>query len=329
MKFLFVTLYILIVCNFSVVSQTVSGEDKKWMLWENGVGKQRWLMYHLEKDDVLKLKEKWEEIGNSIESSTNEFAGTYYLHGFSGSFLRWSPEKGYIYINYFDDEHPCFFSFGKVSINGAEINFSPEYEVKESRCPSNFTKPMVWLPAYNGKYLIPKNEIKEFADFYGGFGKYNGFLRKFYEGYPFAFKWVKDFKSNKTFILPKGYEKFIKKPINAEIISIGKSFKSKLKDFFYNENVSITPVKINVGRNNGVKKGMEFVLMNSDDEMYQTLIVTNVMNNKSEGKIIRKLSENGKEEYSEYDYEKKEFIFKPFTPVKIGLKVTTSPITKL
>lgn len=331
MKYLSIAVFfLLIIFNSYAASQIISEEDKRWMLWENGVGKSRWFMYHLEKDDVLKLKEKWEEIGNSIESSTNEFSGTYYQPGYmSGYFLRWSPENGYVFVNYFDIEHPCFFSFEKVLVNGSEIKFIPEYRVDESRCPSNSTAPETWLPADGGKFLIPQNQVKEFADFYAGLREYNGFLRKIDGDNPFAVKWQKDFKPNKDFILPQDYEKFIKTPINAEIISVGKTSKGKLKDFFYDENVSVTPVQINVGRNNGVEKGMEFILLNSDDERHQTLLITSVSGNKSKGKVIRMLSENGKEEFSEYDYEKKDYIFKLFTPIEIGLKVTTSPISKL
>lgn len=312
------------------VLPSFSQEDNSWMLWENGVGK-RWLVYHLEKEDALKMKGKWEEIEDSSEKSSREYAGTYYKHGYmSGYFLRWSPDKGYIYIKYFDVEHPCYFSYGDVFLNGIEINFNPVYETKESICPGKPETPTTWIPANGGEYLIPKTEVRDFADFYGGFGEYNGFLRKVDGDYIFAAKWVKDFKPKQNFVLPKGFEKFVKAPINGEIISIGKSRKAKLENFFLFENyVTITPVQINAGKKHGVKKGFEFVLLNSDDDKYQTLIITNVSNIKSKGNVIRYIDKDGKEGFSDYDHNKNEFVLKPFTPLRIGLKVTTSPISKL
>ena len=284
------------------VLPALAQEDQSWMHWENGVGK-RWLTYHLEKEDVFKMKEKWEEIGDSSVKSASEYSGTYYQYGYmSGYFLRWSPEKGYIFIRYFDVEHPCYFSYGNASIDGVEVNFKLVYEVSESRCPGNSTTPKVWIPAVGGKYLVQKTEIQDFADFYGGFGEYNGFLRKVDGDYVFAFKWMKDFKQQQDFILPKGFEKFIKMPVNAEVISVGKSRKTKMKDFFFwEDNVTITPVEINAGKRHGVKKGLEFVLLNSDDDKYQTLIITNAGAVKSKGNIIRYVDKNGEEGFSEYD----------------------------
>lgn len=320
---------ILLQCSFLIIS---AQEDIEWQIWINDVGKSRWFTYHLEKDDVLKMKNRWDEIGETIQKTENEFAGTYYQHDYmSGYFLRWSPERGYIFVRYFDVEHPCYFSFGTVSVTEAEINFNIEYESQNPVCPGEESTPKIWIPANGGKFLVPKTKLKDFADFYGGFNEYNGFYRKFnLGGIPHAFKWQKDFQAKDSFILPKGFEEFVKKSIEAEIISVGKTQTKKLKDFFlFGKEVLITPVEINAGSIQGAKKGTEFVLLNPDDENYQTLIITKAGKTKSKGNVVRRIDEDGKAIFPKYDSDKGDFIDTPFSEIKVGLKVTTSPVSKL
>ena len=326
MKISKVILAFLILCLISI--NIFAQEDNSWQLWKNGVGKPRWLTYHLEKEDVLKMTEKWNKIGKTIENSSNEFAGTYFNGGFSGYFLRWTPEGGFIFIEYFDEEHPCYFSYGDVSENGVEINFAVKFESKVKFCPSENSTPKVWIPAEGGKYFIQKKNAQEFADFYAGFGEYNGLHTKDFFGQTyFALKWIKDFQPKKDFILPKGFEIYVRKPITAKIISVGKT-KSEKGNYSYpfDETISVTPVKIDAGRKQNVKKDMEFRLLNSDDDFYQTLQITKVGENTSDGKVIRKIHENGKEGYDKYDEEKDDFVFTLFTPISKDSKVTTSPI---
>lgn len=313
------------------VLPSFSQEDQSWMLWENRVGK-RWLTYHLEKEDALKMKKKWEEIGDYSDQSSSDFAGTYYQHGYmSGYFLRWSPEKGYIFVSYFDVEHPCYFSYGDVKTNDAEIEFIQSYEVAEPRCPYNTSPPKIWIPADSGRYFIPKNEISNFANFYAGFNEYNGFFRNPEMEINFAYKWTKNFTAKQQFVFPKGFEKFAKAPITAQIVSVGKTKRKKLKGFFYSDedNVTETPVEINAGSKDKVRRNLEFALLNSGKDRHQTLIITKVGRKTSKGKIIRYVDKNGKEGFSEYDETKQSFITESFTPIQIGLKVTTSPLPEL
>jgi hypothetical protein len=323
MKFFCVIAFLF--CSFSWVSAQAETE---YALWENSVGKSRWLTYHLEKDDVLLMKNKWDKIEKSLESTANVYAGKYFQYGYmSGYFLTWSPEEGFIYVQYFDVEHPCYFSYGKVSVKDFEVNFIIENETRKSICPGNPSTPPTWIPAGGGKYFIPKNESKRFGDFYGGFGEFNGFFRKWTEDFPFAIRWKKDFKPNQNFILPKSFQADIKTPINAEIIAVGKRSIIKFEPHFspFYKNSSITPVTINAGIKNGVIKGLEFILLNSEGEDSQTLKITNVGINTSKGIIIRRINDKGFEGYYKYDEKSKYMIDTPFSPIKVGLKVSTSP----
>jgi len=324
-----------IFCVFAILwclTLTVSAQlEEKYALWINGVGKSRWFTYHLEKEDVLILKDKWNKIENSLASETNEFAGKYFQYGYmSGYFLIWSPENGFVFVQYFDVEHPCYFSYGKVSIKNPEIIFEIEGEGKPRVCQINPT-PLIWIPADGGRYLIPKSEAESFGKFYAGFGEFNGFFRKWQADFPFAVRRHTDFEPKQNFILPKAFEKFEKKPITAEIISVGKKQVKKTDPYFspFWDKSSVTPVTINAGRKHGVTKGLEFVLLDSNDADSQTLKITSVGNSISKGIVIRQVDDKGFEGYSDFDEKSKDFIDKPFTPIQIGLKITTSPIQKL
>jgi hypothetical protein len=323
MKILFAFIFLFIAPAF-VFTQV----EAEYAMWENGVGK-RWLTYHLEKNDVLLMKDKWNKIEKSLESTSNEFAGKYFQYGYmSGYFLNWSPKEGFIYVRYFDVEHPCYFSYGKVSIKTFEVNFITEYETSESICPGKVPTPPVWIPANGGKYLIPKNESKRFGNFYGGFGEFNGFFRKWTEDFPFARKWKKDYQSQQKFILPKDLETDIKKPIIAEIIAVGKKRITKFEPHFdpFYEKSSITPVTINAGSKNGVVKGLEFIILNSEGENSQTLKITSVGKNTSRGIVIRQINEKDFEGYFKYDEKSKNMVDTPFSPIQIGQKISTSPL---
>lgn len=309
-------------------------DDLSWVRWENNIGKARWLNWHLGKVNSDKLKSKWNEVGIDIEKSSNEFAGAYFKYGWmSGYFLRWSPEKGFVYVNYFDVEHPCYFNYGKVSVDGYEVRFSSEFE-SDNLCPSSISKamPKTWIPAIGGKYLIPKTEARSFGYYYGGFGAFNDLHRQLKDYEPFAHRWMKNYEPQEDFILPTNFENFVKEPINGKIIFVGKSRLKQLKKYepplfpmMYSSNYyTSTKVKINVGKKHNVTKGLEFILMKSGGFDSQTLKVTKVKKKTSEGVVLRFVDKNMKEVYSKYDYKKNETVAKNFKPIQIGEKITTS-----
>ena len=251
----------------------------------------------------------------------------------SGSFLRWSPEKGYIYIQYFDNEHPCSFSYGKVSVKGFEVTFIPEYEKNEICPPPPYlhkSAPLKWISALGGKYFIPADEAERFGNFYGGFGEFNKLYWDWYDSHPFARRWG-DKIEEENFILPKPYSKFIKKPINADITFVGQKIirknneesETQFQTALFNDYYSETPVKINAGKNLGIIKDLEFIIASGESDS-QTLKITKVGKTSSEGVVIRRINENMQESYLYYDKEKQDSFEKEFNPLKIGQKVTTS-----
>lgn len=291
----------------------------------------------LSEEDRLKMESLWKEIGEDLKDDKNPFAGTYGKTGYgSGYFLRWSVNKGFILIPYFDQNLIVDFSYGKVEITkDSEIILIPQKEMQGNGRELKIT-PRIWIPVKNGEFIIPKDQIAFFGNYYGGFGEFNGFPRKRNcdECGTFARR-MSDNQMNveNTFIAPPNYLKFIKQPIEAQITYIGKkriSFDVTASCCGFEEKSSALSVKINAGRKQGVTRGLLFLLVDDGDDFSQVLKVTRVGEKTSEAIIFRVLDKNGKETYDgeEYDSKSESYNKIPFPPIRIGTKVTTSPIVQ-
>lgn len=314
---------------FAFVGFAVGQEDEAWEVWRNGSG--RWFMYHLEKSDVELLKKKWDEVGKSLENDTTEFSGNYIIPGYmSGYFFRWSKEGGYVFVRFFDVEHPCYFSYGDVEVTESTIRFDHKGKSRNSACPppDSGRPEKEWVPALGGQYLVPRSKLTEFIDFYCGFNDFNGYLRTYEPDVPFPI--LKDAKPPPTFILPDAFSQFIKHPLSGEIVSVGKTRTRKPEIFvFAQELETVTPVTINVGRKHGVEPNQEFILLTDDDGASETLIVTSVARSSSRGVVVRKVIDDGKEGFLEWDQESNDFVQKPFAKLRPGINITTSPLSKI
>lgn len=289
------------------------------------------LIIHSSKEEAEKLKSKWKDIGEEIKKADSEYAGTYEMTGYRGYYLRLSPNNGFVYIYHYEDIDILNYSYGKVEIKDSAILFFPEKEMQASDYSGKFLDtPRSWFLIKNA--LVPKDKLNDFADYFAGLGQYNDFNGACCEFSPFLFK--KEGKRNLDTNFPTEYEKFIKNPIRAEITFVGQGKRSTEYSFqgtLYGEskpNTVLIPIKINAGIMNGVKKNMLFRLI--DEPMFQYLQVTKVKSKESEGFIVRTTDENWNEtyiDYSDYDETKKQSKEKPYPPIRVGIKVTTSPIS--
>jgi hypothetical protein len=330
----FVLLIGLVVAMALGLRTTAAGQsaegDQRWILWKNGVGI-RWLMYHLEKSEAEFLKAKWDAIGH-IDGA--RFEGDYIVPAYmSGYFLRWSKEKGYVFVRYFDVEHPCYFTFGDVKVTEASVQFIQKGSASRSVCPSSDDGAPAdeWVFAVDGRFLIPRSRLRDFADYYCGFGEYNGSNRRLESLIPYAIRPGPGPKGTPTFVFPTEFSKFIKSPLTGQITSVGKTLKRKSKIFsFGTDYETVTPVTIDVGRDRGLRRKQEFVLLTEDDDYSsETLIVESVGKFRSRGIVVRKIDENGKVGFSVWNEGKSEFETKEFKKLRPGIRVTTSPIAKL
>lgn len=288
----------------------------------------------LSDEDKSQMKKIWKEIGEDLETDKNPLTGTFGERGYQGGyFLRWSVNKGFILIPYYDQNMISDFSYGKVEVTkDNEIILSPEKDLSLNSIIFRST-PRTWIPMKYGEYLVRKEEVNSFGDYFGGFGEFNGFPRKqLCDGCStFAERMDEKRKDlNVSFFAPKQYINFIKQPINGEIISIGKRWKTKSYESsccrFETESSALS-VSVNVGKKHGVTKNLLFLLIESGDNFSQILKITKVSKNTSEGIIYRTLDENGNETYDgKYDNESDSSPKIPFPPIRIGTKITTSPV---
>lgn len=124
-------------------------------------------------------------------------------------------------------------------------------------------------------------------------------------------------------VVPPGYERFLKKPIEATITAVGGrrvrrklSFKNKSSEVFY-EHVSLTDVTIDAGTEHGLKPGM-FLLARDAGEVERIRIVR-AGKRSSAGYVIRELAEDGSETVTDGDDARR-----PRPKVAAGWRLTTS-----
>ncbi|HEX8455808.1 MAG TPA: hypothetical protein VF656_00660 [Pyrinomonadaceae bacterium] len=293
--------------------------------WDNGIGHSSWDMA-LAKEEREKLLQLWDSIGEDLKTERNELAGTYVKGGYdAGYFFRWSVNKGYVLIPYFDQNLITDFSYGKVDFVGhSEVNFTPERDLNGGRSIGKM--PRKWT-AISG-YFVPVEMLKDVGDYMAGFGEYNEFNGQCCEFRPnFLARRIDRPDVKFDYPVSPAYAKFIKQPVEAEITFVGR--KKTVKDWGYQgelygqwmERAVLIPVKISAGRAHGVKPNMLFRLI-GEPNFYQYLHVMRVYRRTASGYIVRDISGNGKETYTDYETNRE----KPLPPIKVGTKVTTSPV---
>ena len=325
MKFKAYTIF-LIVFFLLGFSQPVKSQQaaNPYSDWSSGlkISKNR-LTVGLLPDERQQMENIWNEIGGELKSEQNAITGTYVNSGYeNGYFLRWSSNKGFILIPYFDEDLITDFSYGKViNLGNQEIEFVPERDLNGGNL---FKKiPLKWLGI--GKSLIPIEKLNEYGLYQAGLGKYNDFNGDCCGFLPPAVN--NKFEGDSSLLsIPKKYRQFIKNPIRGRITSIGR--KKIVKTWFHNgqlysgsfDKTALIPVKLNIGRKSGVKKTMLFnVLDGLEWERIQYLEITKVSEKTSQGFIVRQFSYEGKEVYRDIGNDKD----KPYPPVKIGTRIST------
>ncbi len=313
---------------------TIAGQEiEQFRYWNNGVGiANRWVIGNMPESEIVEVKKRWDEIGESLKTTTNPFAGTYFQSGNRGYYLRWSPEKGFVYVYYYE-----YFvldaSFGKIVIEDSVIEFIPEREMTYSRSNYSLKTPLSWVPAFKGKYFVKKEAVKSFGDFYAGFGEFNGFPRKWNcDCGPFAERADKnvDYDKNAAYILPDKYSSAILKPISGRIATVGKKYLSwRPVSENSGELASVTPVTLNVGQTRGVKAGLMFFLEPDFEGLHQIIKVLRIGKRSSSAIVIREIDENKNENYPDWN----DNSIKPrrirYPQIQVGSRVTTRSVDSL
>lgn len=305
--------------------QTIRPQGIEHKRWDNGIGHSSWDLA-LDQGEAEKLIRLWDAIGEDLKTELNELAGTYVKDGYdAGYFFRWSVGGGYLLVPYFDQNLITDFSYGKVTfVDHSEVVFTPERELSGDR---SITKmPRKWTAI--GGHFVPVEMLEDYGDYMAGFGEYNEFNGQCCEFVPNFLARRIDRPDKKLFYpVPPKYARFIKQPIKAEITFVGR--KKTVKDWGYEgqlysqwmERAVLIPVRIDAGEARGVKRNMLFRLV-GEPRFVQYLQITRVHPRAASGYVVRDISGGGGETYTDVETGRK----RPFPPIKVGARVTTSPV---
>jgi hypothetical protein len=309
-----------------LVLLTINDNGQPWRVWNNGLGIAKMFVFTSDGDKANEIKRRWDDIGDSLKNSSSPFAGTYIQSGNSGYFLRWSPEKGFVFVYY----HEYFIvdaSYGRVEFNPPLVKFIVDHEMTNKFGTRKPVTPSLWVPVYDGKFLVGRDQVDDFAGYVGGFSEYNGFPRNWNcDCAPFAERADDNFELRQapSFILPKEFRQLVKPPISGEIIGVGRRTVSR-RPISENsgELASVTPVTLNRGRRDGVKRNMFLFLEHDIEGTHQIVKILKVNTRTSIGIVIREIDDKRQENYPDWNDESSKPRRLLYPELKIGIKVST------
>lgn len=318
----------------------------QWGYWENGITESWWLSSDdFTKEDAEGAVARWRGIGEENESAAGrEWAGDYFRGDEThGTYARWSPRAGFILANVDKCQARVMgLTTGRVEVTPTVIRFIPEFKKSARRAHGGAHAagahaapavmqfvPVVWR---GDRLLVPENEMSDFGDYLAGLGKYNH--------WDFLYSWYTEFFVRRggdqvgaeaeggglTPVVPAGYERYLKKPIEATVTAVGR--RRVRRDYTY-ENpdgtgasyalASVTAVAVNVGTTHGVKNGMTFRV--AEPAEGDQVKITRAGKSSSEGIVIRSVLDDGTETF----YDAKIEDTRRSSRVAAGWKLTTSP----
>lgn len=278
----------------------------------------------------------WEEIGKDLKTPTNEWEGTYENGGEThGDFFRWSAKSGFILLNVNKCQGgPMRITRGRVQITKTSVKFIPEIVLGttshqgHSQSENNKIREFLFVKWRKAYFLVQPDEITRFAQFTAGLdGLTNGY---FDEGRYFS-KVLQGYtgSANELPIFPVGYEKYVKKPFKATIVSIGKGFRRAKKPQFEEDRTRIeenyddwvTEVKVNIGKSSQISPNvyLKFLPESQDDYATDGIIIKKVFANYSIGEYFVDIP---KKDCKKSEFENCEA--SEGKSLKAGLKVSTT-----
>lgn len=300
--------------------------DEKW----EHVEREGWYLdfARYSREDVKAAQAKWKSIdAENSGAEADEWAGSYsMMPGGEVSLedFRWSPQTGFVMVYVYTCLPELrYLNFGSVTVSPTTVQMTPEYPPNSGRKTAQ-VKMYVKVKWGDRHYLIEEDRLAEFCEAISGTGVYE-------EGVMGGGFWLKVDDFEKTVsgspVLPREYKHLLRKPVDARVIAVGKSYVEHEED---NECLTrtVTPVTINVGSKGGVKVGIAFKVVTPEETGYGIVKVLKVGPNTSSALFIpygfQMCAENGPlpDEGQEAPDEAKEL------PVAVGWKLTTRPDDK-
>ncbi|HST21138.1 MAG TPA: hypothetical protein VLR90_08485 [Blastocatellia bacterium] len=326
------SLFILLVCSFPFLSIAQTFEIGEWT---TGITSETYSLIfglYYSKQDAIVFQEKWKLIGEeNARSNNDEWVGNYFdreiVHD-DMIVLRWSQNSGFAFVSM----HNC--SPTLTGLNYGKAVLSPEwFEVfpEVSNQPDHHDNPHVahsrklpakrFVPVKWGErhYMVAEDSVAKFYDYVAGLGAYQPNTDPWEEP-GFLLKMEDQDKTAKGMpILPPGHERHVKHPIEAGITAVGPRV---ITDRHVYEGTtsygSITPLTIDQGRAEGVKKGMRFYISGSKEK--EELTITSVRRHSSRGIIKRTLDDRKRAIFKDWKTEST----RPYPEITTGRRATTS-----
>jgi hypothetical protein len=222
-------------------------------------------------------------------SPQNEWEGVYYANtGIGDDKFIWNAQGGFFSFYFYHTLKS--FEFGRVvdSAGFVELDYEkPQFSIAPKK-PDSKTK-LIKVRIDETRFLVPEILLNDFCERAAGLTT---------QPDDFNYYWIKDEDMEKRRdglpILPAGYQKFLRYPVETKVISIGKRkiIPNEQSAKEYNFDDIHYPVTLNAGHNKGLKEGMNFFV----EDLGEWIQISNVFQKASLGFIRRDFDENGKEE---------------------------------
>lgn len=296
--------------------------------WYNNFTEHWFYFSDISETDVRNSIIHWEQIAKDFNNPSNDWSGTYGDGGEThGDYLRWSKENGFVWLKVNKCQGgPMQIIRGKVAVDSSKLILYPEINLgrnhhgnhkSHNKQPDKYDFLLVkWG---NSSYLISPKNISSFADYTAGLGEYNNPFQ-WELGYGFLYRFDKENSENtgELPIFPKGYEKFVKKPIKTEINNIGKGYRQHVKDSNDSDKF-IIPIKLNVGKNQGVYRNLSLLFVGEEPSLFEEIRIKQVFQNFSVAHITRTIPKKNCQKTEFTDCEGIEY-----TQLKVGMKLSTT-----
>lgn len=289
--------------------------------WELGFGEPVHLRFAASDSDALLAR--WRQVAAANGEQADEWAGDYVEQGeLSYRVLRWSPRAGFVSVSV----HTCepmvtAFAYGGVTAAPDLIGMRAETRRSAGHHQHHGATPAAetyYLPVRWGerRYLVPQKEVRQFYNFVAGYGWRAG-------------EWPSDFllragDGDKPVsgmpVLPPGYERHVRLPINANVTRVGRREVRRQDTPHGPAYSSLTTITLDAGREHGVRPGMTFYLVGSDYP--ETIGIARVGRRTTVAVVEREWAEGIGEAYK--DWREAVPRLKAHAPLAVGSRLTTS-----
>jgi hypothetical protein len=306
------------------LATAATAQSQAYGEWHNGVTERWWFdPGEFTRAEVDVAVERWTLIeADSPTSNAHQWAGSYSIGTDThGSYMRWSPEIGFIIASVDKCAARLIgIAYGRVIVSPTSVQFVYEYSKSASshdhaHIPSLAPQAIKFIPVrWRGvHYLVDEEEMAGFSDYVAGLGEYNVeyILADGPSGFFLRFTDEEKGPVEELWHVPIGYERFVKRPVNAMVTSVGASVVKHIRnDDGSSQYERHIPVTVNVGSVKGVKPGMFFHPFKP--AVYESVKITRVGRESSKGIIVRMLDDNQREGEGS-------------RPVRVGWRLSTSP----